>query len=795
VILLIFAGLNFTIFGQEKTPEESKIGRALLDIFSKQEETPKPTPESKKTTRERKVEESNTSSTPQNPPDYSPEYYPAPPQPKYAPTVDYLKEAERFQRQMESDTRKQNAAAQQQIEEFRRQQEDSDNQSQDWLLQQQRQQELQNQTNQQEDRPVISINKPTEQEAIEAEKRADVAKKIAAEQRKWMWLIPLFELIQVIILALVAYRKGIAKKSSIAMITGLIGCALGLGIFALYDFHLTRPGVLAVIVAMICFNVFFFSKTSSYIIILLSQKSLSNKLLSVFSIGLALIAVYMFFNSRQLADHLYILYGMASGFGVISIGGIIALVKSSESGEEDLHGSARFAEKKDFKEFENPIENGAFILAPAHPNRNHGKIALPRSLSLMHGLILGGTGTGKSRGFFMPNCAEVENTSLVVTDPKSELWKYTSGYHDKAMRYAPTEPEASQSFNWIPLCTDARMSELCARALMTAGSTGNTDQFWIDSETAFLSAIFSHAATTKYPTPLTAYRLFTRQKPEELMQQLLHSPSYVAREQAIVFEQTDARIKGAIVPAIASRLQFMRDPNIQLFTSAQLEAPNFGRLRRTPTAVYWCLREQDIARLRPLTSLFFTVLLEQIAGEEIPEGENIVPITAMLDEFANIGKIPDFETTISLARGRGVALWLGVQSLSQFKQTYGEHAAQTIMSNCATKVALHGLDYQTAEYVSKSLGEQTISHSSSSFNFGLTGGSIGSHAAKHRRPLLTPDEVMRIGENEAIARTSNKYPMKLYKGYYDAPPKTYPVTPSLTKVYVEETTVAEDLAL
>ncbi|HXH70246.1 MAG TPA: type IV secretory system conjugative DNA transfer family protein [Pyrinomonadaceae bacterium] len=93
------------------------------------------------------------------------------------------------------------------------------------------------------------------------------------------------------------------------------------------------------------------------------------------------------------------------------------------------------------------------------------------------------------------------------------------------------------------------------------------------------------------------------------------------------------------------------------------------------------------------------------------------------------------------------------------------------------------------------MGEQTISHSSKNYNIGLTGGSIGSSEAKHRRPLLTPDEVMRIGENEAIARTSNKYPMRLYKGYYDAPPKTYPVTPSLTNVYVEETAVVEDFAL
>ena len=633
----------------------------------------------------------------------------------------------------------------------------------------------------------IDQQQQNRQSEVQTKRQAEEAAK-TADKMKWIFgLFFICEILQIIALAIIAFKTNRAKKPIIAMLVG--GSAM-LFVYLSSIFPAVALGVLNIPIGFLGIYAFVVGKLSACVIVSQIPKTLPLKLLCVFGIGLFLIAVYQFIGLGS--------YGTAFGLAVIIIGGVIALVKSTKGKTDDLHGSARFAERKDFKEFENSVETGAFILAPAHPNGRHGKVALPRSLSVMHGLILGGSGTGKSRGFFMPNCAEVKDTSLVVTDPKSELWKFTSGFHDKAMRYAPTEPEASQCFNWIPLCTDARMSELCARALMTAGSTGNTDQFWIDSETAFLSAIFAHTATTKYPTPLTAYRLFTRQKPEELMQQLLHSPSYVAREQAMIFEQTDARIKGAIVPAIASRLQFMRDPSLQLFTSASLEAPNFGQLRRTPTAVYWCLREQDIARLRPLTSLFFTVLLEQIAGEEVSEGETAVPITAMLDEFANIGKIPDFEITQSLARGRGVALWLGIQSLSQLNQTYGNHAAQTIMSNCATKVALHGLDYQTAEYVSKSLGEQTISHSSSSFNIGLSGGSIGSHAAKHRRPLLTPDEVMRIGENEAIARTSNKYPMRLFKGYYDAPPKTYPVTPSLAKVFVEEATAvaaAEDFIL
>src|ERR1044071_4814428 len=111
-------------------------------------------------------------------------------------------------------------------------------------------------------------------------------------------------------------------------------------------------------------------------------------------------------------------------------------------------------------------------------------------------------------------------------------------------------------------------------------------------------------------------------------------------------------------------------------------------------------------------------MLEQIAGEEMAEGEPETPITMMLDEFANIGTIPDFATIISLARGRGVAIWLGIQSLTQLEARYGKANAQTILSNCATKIALHGLDVQTAEYVSRMLGDTTIVAQRISYNDG-----------------------------------------------------------------------------
>jgi type IV secretion system protein VirD4 len=471
--------------------------------------------------------------------------------------------------------------------------------------------------------------------------------------------------------------------------------------------------------------------------------------------------------------------------GVVIVTSIVMLIMGLRSartpGRDDsasYHGSARFATENEESTLTFPISlergevpsPGCFILGPAK-KKDH-LVVLPLDLTRLHGLILGSTGTGKSRGFFMPNCAAVEDASIVVTDPKSELWKFTSGFHQRAMRYAPAEPDASLCFNWIPLCSDARMAELCARAIIESGNTASTDQFWIDAETAYLSAIFAHASTLDVPTPLTAYRLFTRQKPEHLLKQLQKSPSETAREQANIFSQTDARIKGAIVPAIAAKLQFLRDKEVARFTSASLKSPNFGEIRRQPTAVYWCLREQDITRLRPLTSLFFTVLLEHIAGEQIPEGAKGVPITMMMDEFANIGTIPDFATTLTLARGRGVAIWLGVQSLSQFEARYGRPNAQVIISNLSNKVALHGLDVTTAEYVSRMLGDTTVVAKRS--NLALSTGGIGvvRQQTEHRRPLMTPDEIMLIGENEAIVRSGNRRPMILPKMWYDQEPKT-----------------------
>ena len=132
-------------------------------------------------------------------------------------------------------------------------------------------------------------------------------------------------------------------------------------------------------------------------------------------------------------------------------------------------------------------------------------------------------------------------------------------------------------------------------------------------------------------------------------------------------------------------------------------------------------------------------------------------------------------TTIALARGRGMGLWLGVQSLSQLESLYGRAAAQTILTNCATTIALGGLDVETAEYFSRSLGqatEQTPRRSWQKKRFSLFAGGVTDTVQDHARPLLTSDEVRRIGWGEALAIIGNRRPVLLQKMGYRLTPKT-----------------------
>ncbi|CAN5585188.1 hypothetical protein BH10ACI1_BH10ACI1_05020 [soil metagenome] len=439
-------------------------------------------------------------------------------------------------------------------------------------------------------------------------------------------------------------------------------------------------------------------------------------------------------------------------------------------GRKDSHGGASIATKDDLKEFVKSqgegLKAGEFGLGEASRGKNF--YALPQLLTYRHILILGATGTGKSRGFYLPNLELLASTgaSVFVNDTKSELWNTASGYWKRAFRFAPLDQGSSSPLNWIPLCTDENqtLTLKLARTIVTnGGDSKNKEAFWDKAETALLAALFAHVATTDTPTPAFVYDILHERDMNGVAEILFDSKSRLARQQARVFWDAGDKLRGSVFTGARVSLTWLGDEKVRRFTSSTLKPINFAEMRAGKTGVFWCLPVKAIATLRPLTALVLTLTMEQLKETK---GS---PVYMMLDEFANIGAIPDFSTEITLLRSERVPVIAGIQSFAQLAERYGHDAARTIAENFQTKLVLAGLDFDSAERISKHLGELTIiehreSHTRKGF-FG-EGASRTRSLQKYARRLLTANEITHLSDDEVLIVSANKKPFIARKWFY-----------------------------
>ena len=149
-------------------------------------------------------------------------------------------------------------------------------------------------------------------------------------------------------------------------------------------------------------------------------------------------------------------------------------------------------------------------------------------------------------------------------------------------------------------------------------------------------------------------------------------------------------------------------------------------------------------------------------GGKLPERTYFI-----LDEFANIGRIPDFDKKISTSRSRGISFSVILQNLDQLEAIY-EKAYETIIGNCDTHVFLGSNSQKTVEYFSKALGEKTISHGSTSVNRDKDHKKTGTSDSDQimARALMTPDELRRMSNDLCIIFEKGIKPIKANKYYY-----------------------------
>jgi type IV secretion system protein VirD4 len=448
---------------------------------------------------------------------------------------------------------------------------------------------------------------------------------------------------------------------------------------------------------------------------------------------------------------------------------LFSLFKGRKQNVDTEKGSAHWAARREIrhllKKASKPPDAGELLIGEYLetswlPWRLRSKnFVLNRNLTSRHVLIAAPTGAGKSVTLFLPNLVFPSRQSALITDVKSELWNLASGFQTNPVRFAPMERETA-SFNWIPLCKDFRTAARCAEAIAYAQGMPKSDPYWINGELRILTAIFSHVAHTDEPFPTHAYELLNTDV-DILADILRNSPSETARRAAVKFAKAKDEHKNSFTDSAANKMTWMEDPNIRRFTSSTKIPFDFGSLRHKPTQVFWCLKQTDVNGLKGLTTLFFNLAILQLLDES-----GKIPVTFFLDEFANVGRLNNFESDITLLRGQNIAVVAGLQDRSQLNTLYGTSQANTILSQFNNKILLGGLTDETAEMFSKLLGEFTYTDIRTSSGKSSGQGWFSNHSSNEsyytsNRRLMTADELRRLPQGENVLISTNLPPIHL----------------------------------
>ena len=398
-------------------------------------------------------------------------------------------------------------------------------------------------------------------------------------------------------------------------------------------------------------------------------------------------------------------------------------------------------------------------------------------------LVVGGSGSGKSASYSIPNAYQMLG-SYVFTDPKGELYDRTAGflkqngYKIKVLNLV--HPQYSDGYNPLMHISSEIDVDIIANTIVKGQKTdgGGSDPFWDDSAEMLLKALIYYLIATRpeeeqnLASCAELVRAANTNGGSNLLTELMSSLPYdhPARMNYKSIEIAPEKTYSSILSTLQSKLGKFDSKEIAELTST--DTIDFEEIGSQKTAVYVISSDTHTAYDFLLT-IFFSQMIQQLYDFADNNGGALkVPTYFILDEFANIGKIPDFDKKISTSRSRKLSFSVILQNLDQLEAVY-DKSYETIIGNCDTHVFLGSNSQKTVEYFSKALGEKTISHYSVSTNrdkqFHRTGTSNSDQIMA--RALMTPDELRRMNNDLCIIFEKGIRPIKANKFYYFKHPK------------------------
>lgn len=503
-----------------------------------------------------------------------------------------------------------------------------------------------------------------------------------------------------------------------------------------------------------------------------------------------------FFNTLPVAlqNPLPSFYPLDLIVGIICGGGLrIAVYMKSKNAKKYRHnveyGSARWGTAKDIEPFIAPKFEDNIILTRTERLMMSNRPKNPAHARNKNVLIVGGSGSGKTRFWLKPNLLQM-HSSYVVTDPKGsiavECGNALLKYHYQIKIFNTINFKKSMHYNpFAYIHSEKDILKLVTTLIANTKGDGKAgDEFWTKAETLLYCALIGYI---HYEAPMEEQNFSTLieflnamevreddedfQNPVDLMFEALEkkTPNHFAVRQYKKYKLAAGKTAKSILISCGARLapfdiQEVRD--ITAYDELQLDT-----LGDRKTALFLIMSDTD-STFNFLISMIYTQLFNMLCekADDVYGGRLPVHVRCLIDEAANIGQIPNLEKLVATIRSREISACLVLQAQSQLKAIYKDNC-DTIIGNMDSRIFLGGSEPTTLKELNQALGKETID----TYNTGENRGRETSHSLNYQKlgkDLASVDELEVLDGSKCILRLrgvrpfmSDKYDLTQHPNY------------------------------
>ena len=457
--------------------------------------------------------------------------------------------------------------------------------------------------------------------------------------------------------------------------------------------------------------------------------------------------------------------------------------------KNEEYGSARWGTKEDIRPFVDPVFKKNIILTQTELLMMSNRPKNPKDARNKNVLIVGGSGSGKTRFWIKPNLMQM-HSSYVVTDPKGTLILETGKMfqkHDYIVKVFNTiNTKKSMHYNPFAYIHSEKDVLKLVDVLIsnTKGDGKSSDPFWEKAETLLYCALIGYIWYEAPPEEQNFNALITLLNNMEvhedddsfknaidLMFDDLESrePEHFAVRQYRKYKLAAGKTAKSILISAAARLAPFDIAEVREITMYdELELDKIGDRK---TILYLIMSDTD-GSLNFLLSMIYTQMFNCLCekADDVYGGKLHEHVRCLIDEAANIGQIPNLEKLMATIRSREISACLVLQAQSQLKAIYKDNA-DTIIGNCDSRIFLGGSEPTTLKELSEALGQETID----TYNTGESRGRERSHSLNYQKlgkKLFTVDELAVMDGGKCVLQLrgvrpflSNKYDITKHPNY------------------------------